>query len=141
MSRRSVMDATARAGRVWNGQRDARLVLKRTCLTVLAACLAISSWLWPQAPLQVVYIILTADSGSTAPVAAALFSFSNPNGILVSQAGVAATEPITAGRIFVDEADTQTGLALVNPSAMVASVTLILRDASGNEITRNTLSL
>src|SRR6266568_4413064 len=124
MSRRSVMDATAREGRVRNGQRDARLVLKRTCLTLLAVCVAISSWLWPQAQLQVGYTILTADSGSTAPVAAALFSFSNPNGILVSQAGVAATEPITAGRIFVDEADTQTSIALVNPSATDAFVTL-----------------
>ena len=135
------MDATASAGRMRNGERDTRLALKRTCLVLLTSCVAISSWLWPQAQLQVGYTLLTAESGSTAPVAAALFSFSTPNGILVSQAGVAATEPIPAGRIFVDEADTQTGLALVNPSTMVASVSLILRDTSGNEITRTTLSL
>src|SRR5438046_255105 len=101
MSRRSVMNATASAGRARNGERDARLAFRRTCLTVLAACFAISSWLWPQAQLQVGYAILTTDSGSTAPVAAALFTFSNPNGVLVSQAAVAATEPISAGRIFV----------------------------------------
>src|SRR5207249_11421744 len=129
----SGMDVTASAWRATNGERDVRFALRRTCLTVLAAFVAISRWLWPQAQLQVGYAILTADSGSTAPVAAALFTFSNPNGILVSQAGVAATEPIPAGRIFVDEADTQTGVALVNPSTMVASVTLILRDTSGNE--------
>jgi hypothetical protein len=87
------------------------------------------------------YGVLTADSGSSTPVAAALFTFSNSDGVPVSQAGVAATEPIPAGRIFVDQEGAETGIALANPSAFDASVTLILRDASGNERTRNALSL
>src|SRR5436309_15389233 len=112
MSRRSVMDATANVARAGNGERDVRFALRRTCLTVVAACVAISSWLWPQAQIQVGYTILTSDSGSTAPVAAALFTFSNSGGVPVSQAGVAATEPIPAGRIFVDQEGAETGIAL-----------------------------
>ena len=72
------MDATANAAIARNGWRHVRFALRRTRLTVLGACIAISSWLWPQAQLQVGYTLLAADSGSTAPVAAALFSFSRP---------------------------------------------------------------
>jgi len=94
-----------------------------------------------QARLQVGYTVMTANPGTTVPVATALFSYTNPAGVLVSQAGVAAAEPIASGRIFVDESGTRTGIALVNPSERAASATLTLRDSAGKELERKTLSL
>ena len=64
---------------------------------------------------QVGYAVLTAAAESRVPVGAALFSWTNAQGVLVSQAGVASTEPVRSGRIFVDEAGTRTSLVLVNP--------------------------
>src|SRR5882672_9476481 len=61
-----------------------------------------------QAQTQVGYMVLTAAGGSSSPVGSALFSFTNSDGVLVSEAGVAASEPIRAGRIFVDEVGSQT---------------------------------
>src|SRR5262245_20024532 len=95
----------------------------------------------PQAQLQVGYALVAADGSSAVPVGTALFSYTNFDGVLVSQAGVGASEPISSGRIFVDEAGTQTGIALVNPGAQAASVSLVLRDASGRETERSTLTL
>jgi hypothetical protein len=110
-------------------------------LSALCVLVCISSPLYSQSQIQVGYTLLTADPGTSVPVGSALFSFTNPQGILVSQAGVAAAEPILSGRIFVDETGTQTGIALVNPSQQEAFVTLILRDASGVEVNRITRTL
>src|SRR5262249_22867119 len=63
-----------------------------------------------------------------------LFSYSNSQGVLVSQAGVGSTDPILSSRIFVNEGATTTGLALVNNSRQTASSILTLRDAAGNEV-------
>ena len=60
-----------------------------------------------------------------------MFSFTNPEGVLVTEAGVGAVEPIARGRIFVNEVGTRTGLALVNPGATSQVVNLTLRDANG----------
>lgn len=94
-----------------------------------------------QGSLQVGYTVFTADAGSQTPVGSALFSVTNTSGVLVSQAGVGAVEPIRAGRIFVDEAGTRTGLALVNSSTGAASTTFILRNSAGSEIARRSQSL
>ncbi|MEE8348563.1 MAG: hypothetical protein V3R94_03265, partial [Acidobacteriota bacterium] len=103
-------------------------------------CLVI--FVFAQAPLQVGYAILTADPGSNVPVGAALFSSTNTEGVLVWEAGVAAVEPISTGRIFVDQqGGSLTALALVNPSAQTVIVTLILRDTAGVEVDRQDLSL
>ena len=64
-----------------------------------------------QGPLQVGYGLMTAASSSPSPSGAAIFSFVNSSGILVSQAGVGAAEPLRSGRIFVDETSAQTGVA------------------------------
>lgn len=58
------------------------------------------------------------------------------NGVLVSEAGVGAAELIRSSRIFVEEAGTRMGLALVNANASVASITFLLRNAAGAEIGR-----
>ncbi len=116
-------------------------LLKRLALPVFAIILGITAFIFPQSQLQVGYAVLTTDSGTRIPVATALFTYTNSSGILVSQAGVGAVEPITSGRIFVDQDHTETGVALVNPSSQSAAVNLILRDASGAEVTRSSLTL
>jgi hypothetical protein len=54
-----------------------------------------------QAPTQIQagYSTLTPDAGGGAPVASALFTYANASGVLVSQAGGGAVEPIRSGRI------------------------------------------
>src|SRR2546425_6309772 len=95
--------------------------------------------LYSQSSTQVGYLILDADSSTRLPVGTALFSYTNTDGVLVSEAGVGSAEPMRTGRIFVEEVATpttrtQTTVALVNTSDQAASVGLVLRDASGNEI-------
>ena len=82
-----------------------------------------------QEQLQVGYGVIEADQDTVLPVSSALFSL-RLNGILVSEAGVSAVEPIQRGRLFVDSG-TPTGLALANPSDLDVEATLILRDALG----------
>jgi sugar lactone lactonase YvrE len=98
-------------------------------------------WLFPQSETRTGYCQLLADPGSRAPVATALFTYTNPAGVLISQAGVAAVVPILSGRIFVDQQGTETGIALVNASQEAASVMLILRDPSGREVARKPIPL
>jgi sugar lactone lactonase YvrE len=103
----------------------------------IALVLAVRS----QTSLEVGYTLITADTGTVLPVGTALFSYTNPSGVLISQAGVGAAQPALSGRIFVDEAGTRTGIALVNPSPSSASIALVLRDAAGKEIQRATQTL
>lgn len=113
---------------------------RRVGLGCLIALATVGSWVRSDPQFQVGYTVLAPDSGRV-PVATALFSYSNPSGVLVSQAAVAATEPISRGRIFVDQAGAYTGFAFVNPSAQASSLTLVVRDSSGREIGRESLSL
>lgn len=86
-------------------------------------------------------MVISADPGAILPIGAALFSYINNDGILVSQAGVGAVQSFQSGRIFVDERGTQTGIALANPSAQTATVRLRLRDSSGKEVSSKFLTL
>lgn len=110
-------------------------------LKALAAVIGLAVWVAAQTQTQVGYCVLTSDVGSSVPVGSALFSYRNSSGVLVSEAGVGAAEAIRSGRIFVDEIGTRTGIALVNPSAQTANVTLILRDSAGDESARTQLPL
>src|SRR6266478_5420790 len=94
-----------------------------------------------QDQIQVGYTLISPDAGASPPAAAALFTYTNAQGVPVSQAGVEATEPILSGRVFIDENDTRTGLALVNPSSGSAMITMVLRDASGTEFARSMQAL
>ncbi len=107
----------------------------------LAISICLASWIYPQAQVLVGYTVVRADAGTALPVGCALFSYADKDGILVSQAGVAATQPMLAGRIFVDESGTQTGIALANVTTQVASIGLILRDSSGNEVARKSVTM
>ena len=95
---------------------------------------ALVLWGYSQAPLQVVHAVLTADEGSPVPVATALFGFTNSEGVLVWEAAVAAVEPISSGRIFVDQPGGRTALAILNPAENAVTASLILRDSSGEEV-------
>ena len=94
-----------------------------------------------QGQLRVGYAVLSPSTGNGIPTGSALFSYTNTNGILVSEAGVAASPAIRSGRIFVDEFETRTTIALANSSGQVADVVMILRDSSGAEIGRSPLML
>lgn len=107
----------------------------------LFAGIGLHAVLHAQAQIQTGYTILTPDAGNGVPVASALFTYTNSSGVLVSQAGVGASEPVRSGRIFVDEAGTKTGIALANSSSQDAAIALTLRDGAGNEISRQTLRL
>jgi sugar lactone lactonase YvrE len=100
----------------------------------LCVLVVIASFLFPQSQTQVGYTLLAADPGSSIPIGTALFTFTDSEGILVSQAGVAAAEPILSGCVFVDESGPQTGIALVNPSSQDASVTFVVRDSTGKQV-------
>jgi hypothetical protein len=120
----------------------------RSCKLSLLAVVVIfllAAWvglqLYSQSSSFVGYAVLTPEAGRPQPVGSALFTYSNASGVLVSQAGVGATSPITSGRIIVDEAGTKTAIALVNASATAAHATLILRDSGGIEVNRTTQTL
>jgi sugar lactone lactonase YvrE len=102
----------------------------------LLGIFAISATVRAQDSPQVGYATLTASPGGSLPVASSLFTYTNANGVLVSQAAVAAARPILSGVVFVDQSGTRTGLALANPGNQTADVTLILRDAFGFEVAR-----
>lgn len=108
-------------------------------LTVLLA--ATGLWVAAQNQVQVGYAVLLPDAGVSLPVGSALFSYSNSSGVLVSEAGVGAAEPIRTGRIFVDEEGARTGFAIVNANPAPASVTLVLRDDGGREAGQTSVTL
>lgn len=55
--------------------------------------------------------------------------------MLIWEAGIAAVEPLSQSRIFVDqEQDTKTAVALANPSDDPVTITLTLRDSTGTEV-------
>ena len=111
--------------------------------TVLAIVLLVTALGVPtvhsQSPLQVGYGIISSDDAAL-PVATALFAFRNEEGVLVTEAGVAAVQPIRRGRIFVD-GQIPTGLALANPSEKDLVASLTLRDGAGNRVGEGQLQL
>ncbi len=112
-------------------------------IATLFICLAAGGavWLRGQSQISVGYAVLLPNAGTSSPAASALFGYSNASGVLVSEAGVGAAEPMRSGRIFVDETETSTGVALVNGSVQPASVNLILRNSLGAEVNRASLRL
>jgi len=110
-------------------------------ISLVSLAVGTCPWIFPQSQTQVGYTLLSADSGTTVPVGTALFTYANAQGTIISQAGVAAAEPVLSGRLFVDESGPQTGIAIVNPSQQDASVTFVLRDNKGQEVGRRTQPL
>ncbi len=102
---------------------------------VVSLAFAICGWANGQNAV-VGYAIVDGNNGSQVPVASALFSL-RVQGVLVSEAGVGAVEPIPSGRVFVDQQGTRTGLALVNPDSSPLSMTLTLRYPDGTVAAEN----
>ncbi len=100
---------------------------------VLATGVALTVWLHGQLSVRLGFALLT-QTDDVPVLASALFSVRNPAGVLVSEAGAAASEAIGRGRIFVDQRAVQTGVALVNPSDQELQVALTLRDSQGVEV-------
>src|SRR5262249_2613139 len=88
------------------------------------------------------YATTTVNSGP-APYGTAVFSLKQ-NGYIVSEAGVPASPPLQAARIFVEyrtgvaagisQIDTYTGVAVANRSASSASLTYTVRDRNGQTL-------
>ncbi|MDA2935577.1 hypothetical protein MYX82_14765, partial [Acidobacteria bacterium AH-259-D05] len=71
------------------------------------------------------YAVVTLDEGIQTPAGSAIFQFT-ANGSVLSEAGVAAILPTTVARIFVDNAGTQTGVAIASPGNPQTIVTFAL---------------
>ena len=111
------------------------------CLGVLGLVLFMPSWAEAQDTAQVGYARLQFDGSSVVPTGSAVFSYRNPQGVLVTEAGVAAVEVLERGRIFVDQAGTRTGLALVNPQTQSSAISFTLRDSAGTIVDSTNLVL
>ena len=96
---------------------------------------------YAQDTLQLGYGVVRLESGTGVPESTAVVGLKNGDGVLVTEAGIGAVEPIERGRIFVDAARTQTLLALVNPGTGSALVNLVLRDGSGTTVGEKSLPI
>ena len=82
--------------------------------------------------LRVGYGRIRADAGSTTPSGIAIFQFRDSEGILISEAGVPAAEPVIEGRIFAEvNGPVNTGLAIANPNDVPATVRFYFTDSHG----------
>ena len=81
---------------------------------------------------RVGYGRIRAGAGSTTPSGIAIFQFRDSEGVLISEAGVPASEPVQEGRIFAEvNGPVNTGLAIANPNAMPANISFYFTDTSG----------
>lgn len=88
--------------------------------------------------LKVGFAEFARESSGASPAASSLFSITNPEGILVSEAGVESSTLLNRGRIFVQQGQKAgTGIALANPSDSSLTLKLVLRDLNGQVIDRN----
>ncbi len=89
------------------------------------------------------YVIITPDSNSAAPVAAATFGIVN-NAIVQSQAAVL-PEPMTSSATVpvnvVPGIGRNLGVAIANPGAVTNLVTITLLDANGSNVAATTLTV
>ena len=123
-------------------QRSWRLGLNKPFfLLVLTGIHPAAWWVQAQSGVQVGYVNMTAAPGENAVTGTALFSFSNPDGVLVSEAAVPASRPIRNGRALVDEKGTRTAVALANPGPEPATISLSLRDRRGEALGTRFVSL
>ena len=90
-----------------SGVNSRRISIALFVLTLLGGT---AWWSYAQTTLQAGYTVVRLTEGTQMPVGTAVFSFTNPDGVLVTEAGVGAVEPIARGRIFVDEVGTRTGV-------------------------------
>ena len=91
---------------------------------------------------RVGYGRIRADAGSSTPPGIAIFQFRNSQGVLISEAGVPATETVRAGRIFAEvNGPVNTGLAMANPNDMPANIRFYFTDTEGERFGDGQLEL
>ncbi len=110
-------------------------------LLVLTGVPLASWWVQAQSGIRVGYVNITAAPGENAVAGSALFSFSNGDGVLVSEAAVPASRTISDGRALVDEKDTRTAVAMANAGPEPATVNLSLHDRRGAQLGTRSVSL
>ena len=82
--------------------------------------------------LRVGYGRIRAAAGSTTPSGVAIFQFRDSEGVLISEAGVPATEAVRQGRIFAEvNGPVNTGLAIANPNDVPATIRFYFTDSQG----------
>ncbi len=92
--------------------------------------------------LRVGYGRIRADEGSTTPSGIAIFQFRDSDGVLISEAGVPAAEPVQDGRIFVEvNGPVNTGLAIANPNDGPATIRFYFTDTSGTRFADGSFEL
>jgi formylglycine-generating enzyme required for sulfatase activity len=80
------------------------------------------------------WVILTPDAGNSTPVGAGIFSFSQ-NGVLVTEAGVPSSDPLTHARVYVDTSGGRnTGIAFANPTGAPVNVVFEAFETDGRTI-------
>ena len=91
---------------------------------------------------RVGYGRIRANTGSTTPSGIAIFQFRNSAGVLISEAGVPAIEPVLEGRIFAEvDGPVNTGLALANPNDETAIISFYFTDTHGTNFGMDSFEL
>ncbi len=91
---------------------------------------------------QIGYGRIRADAGSTTPSGIAIFQFRDNQGVLISEAGIPAAEPVREGRIFAEvNGPVNTGLAIANPNDETAIIRFYFTDSSGTNAGSGTVEL
>ena len=91
--------------------------------------------------LRVGYGRIRAEAGSTAPSGIAIFGF-RQNGVLISEAGVPAAQPVQEGRIFAEvNGPVNTGLAIANPNDTAATIRFYFTDTGGTRFADGSFEL
>ena len=93
------------------------------------------------AQVSVGYAVVTPDPGHSLPGGTAVFQYRDGQDSIISEAGVASAAATRAARIFVDTANTSTGVAIALPGEVGARVSLDLLDRNGFSIQKVTLDL
>src|SRR5581483_9065936 len=88
------------------------------------------------------YASVTLGLGSNGPDGLVIYSYRNPNGILVSETSVPGEVPIMQGRMYaLINGPTDTGIAICNPNDLTARLSFYLTDTNGNNVAQGTFSL
>jgi hypothetical protein len=90
---------------------------------------------------EVGYVRMLPDEGNSSPAGVAIFGYRN-NGVLITEAGVPASQLVQSGRIFVDvNGPVNTGIALANPNAVDAEISYYFTDTAGNSFGQGVFTL
>lgn len=120
--------------------------VRRLNLTISAIAVANSSGIslasaGTGSSIQVGYARVQPAAGSAAPAALAIYGF-HRDGFLISETGVPATAPITAGRIYAEvNSPVNTGVAIANPNGQTATINFYFTDQAGNDLGRGITTL